>query len=729
MKSPQRDQSFVTTALNDFSNKKNQQYFTTRLKGAILKQCNTYENKCNYQEFKLALKSLKAIFQDDQNMKETKNIFAKNNDQIIINDLVQCIYYEGQNIQAEVIIFVNIDALKELIQTHNKQRQAYLGQRVKTEGDDHTDHIDITKKYRNPLIQQRTFYNHNRSFYNLNGFDSTTSKNSNSNYIFQNYIDVQQPSVFNVDTENIDEFKKIKLPRPKNLRNEINLRPFAQKDITNTTTAISKTNKKEFTLLEKIQLNHIGYHHLLALEKILAELDPENQGIADKEKYGKIVKKHMSKILNEELLQEIIDSISEGDFISCKKLSGLLDAYKFAPRFPVKSEKNNSDNFKRKMMDYDITIPKQSNVHELYVLLIEKLEEKFEKFLKAFKFFDCQQSGQIQYMDFKQTLDKLCIRFKDEEARELFNILDKKQDGFIDYEEFCQLVPNKLELEMLDRNGESLAQKTRQIYEKFGDFHNYSPDPYRVLERSRCQNPRFMDETTEKIGKEIFYTEKLKKVIENNIVVRKGRCDPGSAFKYGYNTPSDINQQFAYGIKSKNTENMFDIMNNNYSKEWTMDLENKRIQQDLMLQQIKFKKQNKNTYTNLLRQMHNTQTYKDDSRSLPKVKKLAELNQIKPVFEKTFTELKKRNHSTVIQNAYDFQDDTKSNIGSLMRELKTPNSCVNKNTQDINMQNANTEQYTNRSKSLLRNYMNTNQQKGRNNGPNFDVLNRTFTCY
>lgn len=47
------------------------------------------------------------------------------------------------------------------------------------------------------------------------------------------------------------------------------------------------------------------------------------------------------------------------------------------------------------------------------------------------------------------------MRCKEEESRELFAILDFKKDGILDYEEFCSLVPNKLELEMIHKNEEN----------------------------------------------------------------------------------------------------------------------------------------------------------------------------------------------------------------------------------------------------------------------------------
>lgn len=62
------------------------------------------------------------------------------------------------------------------------------------------------------------------------------------------------------------------------------------------------------------------------------------------------------------------------------------------------------------MLSEEITVKKESEVHELYVLLIEKLEEKFIKFQKAYYFFDISDDGKVYFTQFRQTLDKLCIR-------------------------------------------------------------------------------------------------------------------------------------------------------------------------------------------------------------------------------------------------------------------------------------------------------------------------------
>lgn len=50
----------------------------------------------------------------------------------------------------------------------------------------------------------------------------------------------------------------------------------------------------------------------------------------------------------------------------------------------------------------------------------------------------------------------------------------------------------------------------------------------------------------------------------------------GLPMKYGFHLPSDKNMNFAYGKKSSNGESMHDVMQNNFGKEWILDLEAKR---------------------------------------------------------------------------------------------------------------------------------------------------------
>ena len=56
--------------------------------------------------------------------------------------------------------------------------------------------------------------------------------------------------------------------------------------------------------------------------------------------------------------------------------------------------------------------------------------------------------------------------------------------------------------------------------DKFGDLESYCVDPYRMNERSRFKHEKFLDDIENKIGKDIFYSDKLRKIIDNNVVMR-----------------------------------------------------------------------------------------------------------------------------------------------------------------------------------------------------------------
>jgi len=64
-------------------------------------------------------------------------------------------------------------------------------------------------------------------------------------------------------------------------------------------------------------------------------------------------------------------------------------------------------------------------------------------------------------------------------------------------------------------------------------------------ERSRFKHEKFLDDIEHKIGKDIFYSDKLRKIIDNNVVMRQGRAPPGVAARKGYDLPTD--PSFVYG--------------------------------------------------------------------------------------------------------------------------------------------------------------------------------------
>jgi len=141
--------------------------------------------------------------------------------------------------------------------------------------------------------------------------------------------------------------------------------------------------------------------------------------------------------------------------------------------------------------------------------------------------------------------------------------------------------------------------------ENFGDLDNFTPDPFRVMERSRYKDTKFLDETIEKIGSEIFYSDKLKNTIDNNLILRMRHDEMGIPIKYGFSLPSDSNFNFVYGKKSSNGESMHDVMQNNFGKEWILDLDAKRAKEKHNVMVSRYQHRRRNSFANQLRTLYN----------------------------------------------------------------------------------------------------------------------------
>lgn len=96
------------------------------------------------------------------------------------------------------------------------------------------------------------------------------------------------------------------------------------------------------------------------------------------------------------------------------------------------------------------------------------------------------------------------------------------------------------------------------------------------------------------------------------------RSEIGTPLRHGFNLPSDNNFNFVYGKKSKNSESFHDVIHNNYGKEWTLDLEDKKKKEDLQVSFLENQKLNKkrNEFSNELRLFHleNGETKRSDFR-------------------------------------------------------------------------------------------------------------------
>ena len=79
------------------------------------------------------------------------------------------------------------------------------------------------------------------------------------------------------------------------------------------------------------------------------------------------------------------------------------------------------------------------DVHEFVSFLGETIESKFKNVTKAFRFFDQNHDGRINWIEFKKALSNLYIRLREPQIKEIFNAIDENQDGEIDYDEFSKI--------------------------------------------------------------------------------------------------------------------------------------------------------------------------------------------------------------------------------------------------------------------------------------------------
>jgi len=87
---------------------------------------------------------------------------------------------------------------------------------------------------------------------------------------------------------------------------------------------------------------------------------------------------------------------------------------------------------------------KVGSVQEQLTLLSARLMERFKKIHHAFRYFDVKSSGFISLEDFAFALDQLSWKHTKQQAADLFKRLDLDGDGFLSYQDFCELSEEKV---------------------------------------------------------------------------------------------------------------------------------------------------------------------------------------------------------------------------------------------------------------------------------------------
>ena len=78
-------------------------------------------------------------------------------------------------------------------------------------------------------------------------------------------------------------------------------------------------------------------------------------------------------------------------------------------------------------------------VDKLLELIQFALKQRFNQLQRAFKFFDVQNRGRINFTNFLEGIENLNIRILKEDARLVFNYLDVKKYCYLTLESFITL--------------------------------------------------------------------------------------------------------------------------------------------------------------------------------------------------------------------------------------------------------------------------------------------------
>ncbi len=105
--------------------------------------------------------------------------------------------------------------------------------------------------------------------------------------------------------------------------------------------------------------------------------------------------------------------------------------------------------------------------------MLSKLEEKFYRKADAYKFFAGLSTNKISFNDFVIGIENLRMKLSTQEISEMFNYLDQNCDGYINYEEFCNIAEEKRRgIDPFDNGHKAKAMEFFRKTEGLGGFGN-----------------------------------------------------------------------------------------------------------------------------------------------------------------------------------------------------------------------------------------------------------------
>mmetsp|Transcript_822 Transcript_822/g.1801 ORF Transcript_822/g.1801 Transcript_822/m.1801 type:complete len:258 (+) Transcript_822:738-1511(+) len=168
----------------------------------------------------------------------------------------------------------------------------------------------------------------------------------------------------------------------------------------------------------------------------------------------------------------------------------------------------------------DVTNPVRRNIDRVYL----RLMQKHHNLIQAFISVDGNYDGKVSIQEFSEALSSLNLLFTDYEIESMFASLDSQGKGYFNYEDFAKM-KGDTKFSTTLRSGSSPPQ---------GD----PTDDLRTVTASSTRS-RFY-----------FGPKRFQKMV----------------------LPSDANPSFSYGVASQPTDNIQDVLQHNFAKEYLTKL-------------------------------------------------------------------------------------------------------------------------------------------------------------
>ena len=102
-----------------------------------------------------------------------------------------------------------------------------------------------------------------------------------------------------------------------------------------------------------------------------------------------------------------------------------------------RGDSNNSDSFKKNMDTNKDLLDDHARIDKLFRYVHMRIEEKFKDFRHAFRTFDKNFDGGLNFKEFITGMEGIGVKLKISDYRLIFDALDYDEEGEIGFFKFC----------------------------------------------------------------------------------------------------------------------------------------------------------------------------------------------------------------------------------------------------------------------------------------------------